>query len=87
MLSIHPVPCDKQAEKQRNDTELFINSIVTYAVPKAITPSEIIKESQVDETLIKVQEAIATNNWSSTNIKMKPYLKIKNELAYKSGII
>ena len=61
MLSIHPVDVDDRAEKECDETEKFINAIVTYSVPKALSLSEVIKESQEDETLKKVQECIASN--------------------------
>ena len=87
MLSIHPIPVDKGAELESNETELFINAIVTYAISKALSLSEIITESQADETLKKVQQSIATNIWSGNNVQVKPYIKIKNELTSKGGII
>lgn len=88
MLSIHPIPAaDNQAEAESEETETFINTIISYAVPKALTLSEIITESTKDETLTKVRQAVETNNWQGNNHILKPYKQIRNELTVKGGIV
>ena len=87
MLSIHPIPTDDQAEVESEETEMFINAIISYAVPKALTLSEIITESNKDETLVKVQQSVATNNWSDNSNMLKPYKQVRNELSTKGGIV
>ena len=78
MLSIHPALIDDHAEKESAETEKFINAIVTYSVPKALSLSEIIQESQEDDILKKVQQCIASNIWAKQDEALQPYRRVKD---------
>ena len=85
MLSINPVRMDKRNDG--DEMEEYINTIISYATPKAISLSEIIKESENDFTLQKVLKCIKSNEWNFKDDNLQLYHKVRNELTYKSGII
>ena len=86
MLSICPMPHEKSATEECENTEHYINSILVYNIPKAVTLSEVIEESQKDEVIQEVIKGVQRDSWSD-NREIQIYKKIKNELAYKSGIL
>ena len=87
MLSICPLPHDHSAVEQSQKTEEYINTLIVYNIPKAVTLSEVIEESGNDEIIQKVIECVKTNSWSSKVEELQPYMKIRNELGFKSGVL
>ena len=87
MLSIHPAPIRKNDEKEVEETEKYINSVICYAVPKALTLSEIIEESQSDNILVKLQKCISTGIWPGKDPQLRQFTNVKNNLTTKSGVI
>ena len=87
MLSICPMPYSKSAAVECEKTEEYINSLLVYNIPKAVTLSEVIEESQNDRILQEVVDCVQKNIWSSKMIEVQPYKKVMNELAVKSGIL
>ena len=87
MLSICPMPHDKSALDESEKTEEYINSVLVYSIPKAVTLSEVIEESQNDRILQEVIECVKRDSWPSNVIEIQPYKRLKNELAFKSGIL
>ena len=86
MLSINPLPATKTDIKDADETEKYINKIICYSAPKAVSISDINSESENDETLIKVKDCITKNEWVKLK-ELQPYYQIKDELAVKGGII
>ena len=86
MLSINPLPASQDEIKKSEQTEKYINSIISNATPKAVSLSEINTESELDEVLIKVKHCINQNEWPKER-ELQPYYQIKNELTIKGGII
>ena len=84
ILSIKP---HEKPSKESERTEQYINSLIAFSVPKALSLSEIITESQKDQTLQKVVESLTTDNWDTTDQEILPFFRIKDELAHKSGIL
>ena len=56
-LSRSPSPATEQL---RNDAEHFVNSLISDAIPKAVTIEEIQETSRNDELLRKINEHIET---------------------------
>ena len=54
MLSICPMPHNESAAEESEKTEEYINSLLVYNIPKAVTLSEVIEESQNDRILQEV---------------------------------
>ena len=71
------------------NTEDHINSIIAYATPKAVSLSEIIKESENDVEIGTVIKALVNNNWKKPfpYDSINDYYKVREELTYKSGIL
>ena len=87
MLSICPTPHDDSAVEESEKTERYINSIIVYNIPKAVTLSEVIEESKKDVIFQEVIEGIKSNSWSPKSSEVRPYMKLKNELAFKAGVL
>ena len=83
ILSIKPIQTCKQIE---NEIEKYINSIIAYSTPKAVSVSDIIEHSNRDETIQKVIQCINSNDWGDHK-QLTDYYKIRSELSYKSGIL
>ncbi|XP_064651664.1 uncharacterized protein K02A2.6-like [Lineus longissimus] len=73
-----PIEDSGNVEVETKQTEEFARSVVTEAVPAAITPSVIEQESTNDATLQAIEECILTSDWS--NLSQSPYHAVKDEL-------
>ena len=72
--------------KQEKLTESYINFIARCTVPKAMTLTEIERETNNDKTLKGVRAAIKLNKWDGNIVK--PFKQIKDELTVTSdGVI
>ncbi|XP_064635764.1 uncharacterized protein K02A2.6-like [Lineus longissimus] len=78
VLSRLPIEDSGNVEVETKQTEEFARSVVTEAVPAAITPSVIEQESTNDATLQAIEECILTSDWS--NLSQSPYHAVKDEL-------
>ena len=78
ILSRQPLKYHAEVSTEEKLAEGFVNHIVAHCVPKAITLSEIVKESELDPTLRAVERAINTNDW--TDKETQPFKQIRNEL-------
>lgn len=87
MLSICPMPHSEIDIQKSDQTEEYINSLLVYNIPKAVTLSEVIEESKNDLVLQEVIESMNKESWTSKIPEIVPYKKVKNQLAYKSGIV
>ena len=85
IFSNNPVESDEKEKSE--EIEKYINSIITYAAPKAITLSEIIDEAEKDATLKQVVKCIRDNDWSKRDDNLQPYYKVRSELTYKANIV
>ena len=86
MLSINPIPMTKEDKHASEATEKYINSIISYSIPKAVSISEILKESEEDETIKEVIECLNSNEWVKKE-SINPYYQNKTELMEKGGIL
>ena len=84
ILSIKPSP---HTGEKNEETEEYINSVIAYAIPKAISLSEIIKQSEEDEVIQEVIKSIKENEWNTKDKEVKEYQKIQSELSFKAGIL
>ena len=84
ILSIKPLQTCHEIE---NETEKYINSLITYSIPKSVSLSEIIEESKKDEKIQKVINCLKDNNWEEEIDTLNEFYKIKSELTYKEGIL
>ena len=87
MLSIKPIRYTTAALTQSEETEEYVNKLLVYSIPKAITLSEIIHESTADEQLKKISECITKNNWPRSDVELSPYFNVRHELMTKSGVL
>ena len=83
ILSRQPSSDDDGIE---SGTELYINSLIANSIPKAVSFSEVLNASVDDHVIKKVVTSLQTRHWEKDN-DVKPYLKIKEQLTFKSGIL
>lgn len=62
---------------ETSDAENHINSIVINAVPKSLTLSSLVQETNKDSILQQVISCMNRNNWSKTDKDILPYLRVK----------
>ena len=84
ILSIKPLQTCEQIE---NEMEQYINSLIAYATPKAVTLSDVIEHSNADESIQTIIHYLKYNNWDEKNPLVQEYNNVKTELTYKSGIL
>ena len=68
-----------EAERQCNFT-------IAHALPKAVTLSDLLEASETDEEVQEIKKALQSNTWHQSPL-LKPYVPVKDELAYKSGLV
>jgi hypothetical protein len=81
-ISRHP---DKATPFPDNIAENYVNYLCNNIIPKAMTLSEVQKETKNDSTLQKLSQAIETNHWSDPEIQM--YINVKDEHNVCDGLI
>ena len=65
---------------KNNEIEMYVNSIITDAIPKAMTLGEIQEATTKYSDLQLLIRSIQTGNWKQNKDKMMQYRKIRNEL-------
>jgi len=75
-------PC--QTLSDEDDTEHFINFVISHSIPKAIALSDLLNASENDYQLSSLREAIEKGSWNKID---KPFKTLKNELSCKQGLI
>ena len=86
-LSICPVPLDPKTSNKVEQLEQYVNSIIAYSVPKALTLSEILEESNKDPEIKKLIDCIQSNQWDKKDNQISTFRQVKEELSVKGGII
>ena len=81
-ISRHP---DKATPFPDNIAENYVNYLCNNIIPKAMTLSEVQKETKNDSTLQKLSQAVETNHWSDPEIQR--YKNVKDELSVCDGLI
>ena len=81
-LSRLPLDCGEDISYRI--TEEYVRSTVIAAVPPAMTPCDIERESEEDEELAKVRTALRTDKWSNVSVKFK---HVKDELSRYGQLI
>ncbi|CAB3977432.1 Transposon Ty3-I Gag-Pol poly [Paramuricea clavata] len=81
-ISRHP---HKATPFPDNIAENCVNYLCNNVIPKAMTMSEVKKETENDSTLQKLLQAIKTSIWSDPEIQ--PYTNVKDELSECDGIL
>ncbi|CAB4019573.1 Retrovirus-related Pol poly from transposon [Paramuricea clavata] len=76
---------DKATPFPDNIAETYVNYLSNNIIPKAMTLSEVQKETKNDSTLQKLSQAVETNHWSDPEIQM--YTDLKDELSVCDGLI
>lgn len=71
-------------KEPNNDTEEYIQWIVSYAEPKAIKTNEIETVSQQDNEIQAVKNAMDTNEWTGKALAFKPF---EMELCFAGNIL
>ena len=79
-------PFQKLIEKSRFRTEEYINQIVRYSIPEAITLEEIQKLSDEDPELIRIKQVILEGNWDQKGIP-DAYKRVRDELTIANGVL
>jgi hypothetical protein len=81
-ISRHP---NKATPFPDNIAENYVNYLCNNIIPKAMTLSEVQKETKNDSTLQKLSQAVVTNHRSDPEIQM--YTNVKDELSVFDGLI
>ena len=63
-----------------DETEDYINSIVSYALPKHVSKQKILEATLIDPVLIKLSEAIRTNKIDKNAKDIQSFSRVFNEL-------
>ena len=66
--------------------EKYINSLIAYAAPKAITLSEIMEESGKDPVILEIIKCLKKNEWPNKD-ELKPYKQVRNEMMFKGDVL
>ena len=72
-------------ENAKTETETFVNNILAYSSPNAISIQEICTESESCQEIQQVIKYIK-DQWRNCHKDFQTYFKIKDELTYKSGL-
>ena len=75
-LSRHPMAALKE---DIDETEDYINSIVSYALPKHVSKQKILEATLIDPVLIKLSEAIRTNKIDKNAKDIQSFSRVFNE--------
>ena len=72
-----------------NETEHFVNYVVSNSTPKTLTYHEIREATQNEQILAKVCDAINNNRWKfyKNDIHVKQYYVLRKELIFHDGVI
>ena len=84
-LSRYPVS-NKRCTYERSGIEKHVNYVITHAIPKAVTLSELIQAGETDTEIQMIKEALQNKKMFS-NKKLSMYKKIHSELCFKSGVL
>ena len=89
-LSRHVTAGEKKGTSihQEQETELFVNTIITYNLPEALTKEEIAAATMKDSTMQKLMSAI-TRGYINKNEQQQlaPYKNILGELSIHENIV
>ena len=80
-------PDSQDMANQDNDEELCVYSIVTEAMPQALSVDTIRKATQEDKDLSLLYTAISTRQKCPQTTSLTPYAKIYDELTTETGLI
>ena len=83
ILSIKPLQTCKDIEIEM---EKYINSIIAYSTPKAVSISDIVQHSINDKIIQKVINCLSNDVWENSK-DINDYYKIRSELSFKSGVL
>ena len=84
VLSRLPLP--NQATRERAIAEDYINAILTYAIPCAMSRNDIASATTDDHELQRVISRVQTGKWDEFDTA-SAYYKVRHELALKDGIL
>lgn len=86
-LSRHPVTADKNTS-DRHVTDEYVHYVLDNAIPKSLTQADIKDATTQDDALQRVIQAIQSGNiWDKKDPVLKPYHKVRDELAIVDGVI
>ena len=80
-------PDSQDTANQDNDEELCVYSIVTEAMPQALSVDTIRKATQEDKDLSLLYTAISARQKGPQTTSLTPYAKIYDELTTETGLI
>lgn len=86
VLSNCPLPLSKDDENKSEEMETYINKIIAYATPKAITLNEVMEESDKDVVIMQVIDCLRKNEWPQKE-ELRQYKQVRSELMFKGGIL
>ena len=65
----------------------YINSVLTYAVPKSMTREDIRIATEKDTCLTKLRDTIMSDTWDKADPSIVDYARCREELSITDGII
>ncbi|XP_041453694.1 uncharacterized protein K02A2.6-like [Lytechinus variegatus] len=80
------LPVVNAPNRERDIAEDYIDAILSYAVPRAMTRSEIANATSNDTELQRVMASIRSNSWSKDDM-MSTFYKVRHELSVKRGVL
>ena len=80
------MPLQKLIEKTRLRTEEYINQVIRYSLPAAITLKTVSEYSEKDPEIQLVRETILSGNWHENQLP-PAYKQIKDELTVVDGVL
>jgi hypothetical protein len=78
ILSRMPIP---STTSKPNVTDHYVKFVAAHAVPKAMTMAEIEKATANDETMQDVIQSFQQTQWDTSDIKLRPYERLCDELS------
>ena len=85
ILSCMPIP---STTSKLNVADHYVNFVAAHAVPKAMTMADIEEATAKDSTLQKVIQSFRQTHWDTSNVQLKPYARLSDELSItESGVV
>ena len=87
-LSRHPFKAKLFEDKNENDAEDYINSIIDSNLPKSLTKEMVLEAINANKDMIMLKDSITKGYLSKKHVNLSKFLQIFNELSVsKEGLI
>ena len=80
------LPVVDAPQRDRDIAEEYIDAVLTYAVPKAMSREEIREATAKDPCLTKVMETLRSGRWKKADV-IADFTRVRDELSVKDGVL